>query len=153
MLYLIKNVVDEYHTGISGYFPTLKEAIKGVAECADWFRPNGTGKIYQVEFGIRGKQTLVWEDGVYMDKDLVPKLTNEKLKEKKNEMSVITLCEAYDYIGSKCAKFSGKRFKDGSLINTIKDAGYFKADDGTKKLSFIMDDNYYVPCSMVYIID
>lgn len=54
-IYFIKNTIDEYHSSISGYFPTEDEARDALKDCADWFRPHGTGTIYFQEFGINGK--------------------------------------------------------------------------------------------------
>ena len=55
-IYFIVNTIDEIHTRISGYFMTEDEAREGIKNCADWFRPNGTGTIYFQEFGINGKR-------------------------------------------------------------------------------------------------
>lgn len=60
-IYFIENVLDEIHTGISGVFKTLDDAKEGLKDCADWFRPNGTGKIFFREFGVHGKITKVFE--------------------------------------------------------------------------------------------
>jgi len=54
-IYFIENTIDEYRSKISGYFLTEDEAKDALKDCADWFRPNGTGTIYFQEFGINGK--------------------------------------------------------------------------------------------------
>lgn len=38
MIYYIENTIDEWHSLIKGYFETLDDAIKAIAECSDWFR-------------------------------------------------------------------------------------------------------------------
>ena len=47
MLYYIENTIDERASSIQGYFPTIESAIEAIAECADWWMPKGTGKIYE----------------------------------------------------------------------------------------------------------
>jgi len=59
-IYFIKNSVNEYNTRISGYFPTEDEAKDALKDCADWFRPKGTGEIWFKEFGLDGKSTLIY---------------------------------------------------------------------------------------------
>lgn len=61
-IYYIHNTIDEIHSTISGYFETEDEAREGLKSCADWFRPNDTGRIYFQEFGLHGKRTLVYEN-------------------------------------------------------------------------------------------
>lgn len=60
-IYYIENYVSERGSRISGYFATEDEARAGLKFCADWFRPNGTGRIYFREFGLHGKTTLIYE--------------------------------------------------------------------------------------------
>ena len=50
--YYIENTVDEYSCREQGSFETLDQAIEALAECNDWWRPNGTGTIYFQEFGL-----------------------------------------------------------------------------------------------------
>lgn len=59
MIFYIENTIDERHVTISGYFPTLEAAKEGLKECADWFRPKGTGTIYKVDFGLHKHPELV----------------------------------------------------------------------------------------------
>ena len=54
-IYYIENTIDEYHTRISGYFETEEEAREALKKCSDWYRPNGTGRIYFKEFGSTSK--------------------------------------------------------------------------------------------------
>ena len=60
-VYYIENTIDEIHTKISGYFKTFGEAMDGLKDCADWFRDNGTGKIYFQEYGFHSRRRLVYE--------------------------------------------------------------------------------------------
>ena len=60
-IYYIENTVDEYHTQINGYFPTLDEAKEKLNDCCDWYRPKGTGRIYMVAFGLYPNPELVYE--------------------------------------------------------------------------------------------
>ena len=60
-IYYIENYVSERGSCISGYFATEDDAREGLKFCADWFRPNGTGRIYFKEFGLHGKTTLIYE--------------------------------------------------------------------------------------------
>ena len=67
MIYYIENTIDEWHSTIRGYFETLDDAIKAIAECSDWFREKGTGEIYKVGFGLNHKRKLVWKNGEYIN--------------------------------------------------------------------------------------
>lgn len=60
-IFYIKNTIDEWHTSISGYFKTLDDAKEGLKDCADWFRPKGTGKIYSIGFGLDKNPKLEYE--------------------------------------------------------------------------------------------
>ena len=66
MIYYIQNTIDEWHSAIKGYFPTIEEAVEAAAKCADWFREDGTGEIYEVGFGLNAKRKLVWKDGKFV---------------------------------------------------------------------------------------
>ena len=61
-IFYIENAVDERRNAISGYFKTFDDAMAGIADCADWFRPKGTGSIYKVTFGLYPKRELVYEN-------------------------------------------------------------------------------------------
>lgn len=61
-IYYIENYIDEIHSAIQGYFATEEEAREGLKSCANWFRPNGTGRIYFQKFGLHGERTLVYEN-------------------------------------------------------------------------------------------
>lgn len=61
-IFYIKNTVDEWHSAIKGYFPTLESAKEALKDCCDWYRPMGTGKIYKVGFGINVEPELVYEN-------------------------------------------------------------------------------------------
>ena len=43
-------------------FDTEDEAKDALKDCADWFRPNGTGEIWFKEFGLDGKLTLIYKN-------------------------------------------------------------------------------------------
>lgn len=60
-IFYIENTVDEYRTAISGYFTSLDDAKDALKDCADWWRPNGTGRIYFREFGLNKNRVLVYE--------------------------------------------------------------------------------------------
>ena len=61
-IYYIDNSIDEYHHITSGYFETEDEAREALKSCADWFRPNGTGRIYFQEFGLHKESILIYEN-------------------------------------------------------------------------------------------
>lgn len=60
-IYFIENTIDEYHTDISGYFPTEQEAMEALKKCCNWYSQEGTGTIYHQEFGLGGKLTKIYE--------------------------------------------------------------------------------------------
>lgn len=62
-VWYIKNTVSEYHTNITSYYPTLKDAIGGLMKSSDWFCPNGTGTIIYREFGIHGCAVEIYSGG------------------------------------------------------------------------------------------
>ena len=61
-IYYIDNLVDEWHHKICGYFITEDDAREALKLCADWYRPNGTGRIYFQEFGLDGETILIYEN-------------------------------------------------------------------------------------------
>ena len=61
-IYYIENYLDEIHSGIRGYFETEDEAREALKSCSDWFRPNGTGRIYFQEFGLHKEPILIYEN-------------------------------------------------------------------------------------------
>lgn len=60
-IYLIENTVDERSTKVSGYFKTYDEAYEVLKECADWWREKGTGKIWEVSFGLHAQRKKVYD--------------------------------------------------------------------------------------------
>ena len=62
-VWYIENAVDEYRSVPKSYYPTLKEAVGGLMESSDWFCPKGTGTIHHKEFGINGKDVIVYSGG------------------------------------------------------------------------------------------
>lgn len=62
-IYYIENLVTEWRTRIVGYYSSLENAKEALKDCADWYRPNGTGKIYEVELDSHEKYPkLVYEN-------------------------------------------------------------------------------------------
>lgn len=60
-LYYITNTINEWQSKTSGFFKSLDEAMKALEECCDWYRPKGTGCIWEVEFGLNKRAKLVYE--------------------------------------------------------------------------------------------
>ena len=61
-IYCIKNTIDSYGTLIIvGFYSTYEKALEAVQECADWYRPKGTGHIYEVILDTYVGYDLVWE--------------------------------------------------------------------------------------------
>ena len=46
--YEIENSVSEYKSQVTGIYTTYDAAIKALADKCDWYRPKGTGTIYEV---------------------------------------------------------------------------------------------------------
>lgn len=77
-----------------------------------------------------------------------------KSEAKKRELKINSVIEAQKYIGKQCAKFSGKPFKSGNLINTITGVGTFVTPDNKTKIAFVFDeDGTMVSYQMVYIVE
>lgn len=62
-VWYIENAIDEYRSKPKSYYPTLKDAVEGLQESADWFCPKGTGTIHFREFGINGKDIDIYSGG------------------------------------------------------------------------------------------
>lgn len=62
-IYVIENTYCE-RGGLSnsGYFFSLGDAVDAIKGCADWWRPNGTGRIRRYEPGAHKPGTLVWKN-------------------------------------------------------------------------------------------
>lgn len=58
-VFFIENTIDETRSKVSAYFGSRRDALAGLSECADWFRPNGTGEIYFQPYGIGKHRILV----------------------------------------------------------------------------------------------
>lgn len=54
-VFYIENSTDEWHSGPSAYFETLKDAMDAMRYFADWFYPYGTGRIWYQPFGFDEK--------------------------------------------------------------------------------------------------
>ena len=60
-IFYIENTDDEWHHAIQGYFTDLESAKTALSGCADWYRPNGTGRIYFQKCVLDEEPTLVFE--------------------------------------------------------------------------------------------
>ena len=56
-VFFIENTINETRCKVSAYFGSSRDALAGLSECADWFRPKGTGEIYFQPYGI-GKHPI-----------------------------------------------------------------------------------------------
>lgn len=54
-VWYIENSIDEYRSSPTSYYPTLKEAVEGLAESSDWWGLNGTGTICFAEESLPEK--------------------------------------------------------------------------------------------------
>lgn len=80
-----------------------------------------------------------------------------KSERDKKKLSINSVREGTQYITCKCAKFSGKPFKSGYWVNTIKGVELMKLTnlkgELITKLAFsFLEDDSLVSCEMVYII-
>lgn len=62
-VWYIENSIDEYRSKPTSYYPTLKEAVEGLAESSNWFSAKGTGTIIYKEFGFGGKAVYIYDGG------------------------------------------------------------------------------------------
>jgi hypothetical protein len=60
-IYIIENSTSEWGRSDSGYFLSLGDAVDAMQHCCDWWRSNGTGRIYRVKPGLHEARMLVWE--------------------------------------------------------------------------------------------
>lgn len=60
-IYYIENTVNEFHRVIVGYYSTLKKAKEALKDCCNWYRPKGTGYIYEVELDTDSTPKLVYK--------------------------------------------------------------------------------------------
>ena len=62
-IYYIENTKDDWgRTYISGYYSSLNKAKAGLKNHCDWYRPRGTGKIYEKELNKDEEGKLVYEN-------------------------------------------------------------------------------------------
>ncbi|MBQ8806601.1 MAG: hypothetical protein IJZ68_09185 [Bacteroidaceae bacterium] len=64
-IYIIENTVNERSSREQGYFLSLGDAVDAIKKCCDWYRSNGTGKIYRITPGLcnwDNPRVLVWEN-------------------------------------------------------------------------------------------
>ena len=70
-IYYIENAIDERAVSNTAYFETLEEAKEAIKDCADWWCPNGTGRIYFREFGLNKHSVFICRglgNGTFSDK-------------------------------------------------------------------------------------
>ncbi len=61
-IYCIKNTTDEWGTLTTvGFYSTYEKALEEVKKCRDWYRPKGTGHIYEVTLDTWVSYDLIWE--------------------------------------------------------------------------------------------
>ena len=60
-VWYIENTVDERRSKPTSYYPSLKEAIKGLQNSSNWFCPKGTGTIYFVGYGIGAPKIQIYQ--------------------------------------------------------------------------------------------
>lgn len=61
-IYVIVNTVNEWSHDDKGYFLSFGDAVDAIKKCCDWYRSNGTGKIYRMKPGLQTSRTLVWQN-------------------------------------------------------------------------------------------
>lgn len=61
-IYIIENSTSEWSRSDQGYYLSIGDAVDGIKNCCDWYRSDGTGRIYRVEPGTRKTRTLVWQN-------------------------------------------------------------------------------------------
>lgn len=61
-IYIIENSTNEWNRADQGYYLSLGDAVDAIKDCCDWYRSNGTGRIYHVSPGTRKTRTLVWQN-------------------------------------------------------------------------------------------
>lgn len=47
-IYYIKTTDNERSSSIKGYYSTLEKAKEALQDESNWYRPNGTGEIYEI---------------------------------------------------------------------------------------------------------
>ena len=62
-VWYIENAIDEYRSKPTYYYPTLESAVGGLMKSSDWFCPKGTGMIHFREFGMHGKDVMIYSGG------------------------------------------------------------------------------------------
>ena len=69
--YYIENTINEWNRSHSAYFETLEEAKEAIKHFSDWWRGDGTGRIYFQEFGTKQKTITgcFYEDGKVVERD------------------------------------------------------------------------------------
>lgn len=58
LYYEIVNTIDEYHDKVFVRCMTFEKAKEKLADCCDWYRDKGTGKIYKVTLTPNYDKTL-----------------------------------------------------------------------------------------------
>lgn len=63
--YEIRNSVSETRSRVSGRYPTLEAAEKALQNFCDWYRPKGTGKIYEMCYYLNNGEITVHENLIF----------------------------------------------------------------------------------------
>ncbi len=135
-LFYIENTVNERgNRTIRGYFSTIPKAQEALKDCFDWYRPNGTGEIYQVDTdALNPTRVLVCKDGKLMTNtpDLTSQPTNTSeynreltgdLVTKDRMMNILNgvLKEQFDYVPLyKVQKIADKLIEIGTVLPPYK---------------------------------
>ena len=60
-IYYIETSDNEWSSSIKGYYSTLDNAKKDMKNFSNWYRPNGTGQIYELTLDTHESPVLVYE--------------------------------------------------------------------------------------------
>ena len=60
-IYYIETTNNEWDSSIKGYYSTLEKAKEALQHESNWYRPNGTGEIYELTLDTN-ETKLVYEN-------------------------------------------------------------------------------------------
>ena len=60
-IYYIETSDNEWSSSIKGYYSTLEKAKAAMKNFSNWYRPNGTGQIYELELDTNKCPVLVYD--------------------------------------------------------------------------------------------